>query len=539
MSMKDLDIPKTIASVFTSPARNHAPAVITVLLLALIEVIAIFYSGGYYISAMTFCVIAIWMILIILVITGGENVQPPTSKISVALVMLFALFWLWTGISVYWSISPDLSWVEFNRTGGYLGLLIIGTILGRSGISRLLAASLFLSAAAAAALYMIGVKALPSVIDNYENVARVSKPLGYVNATGLMSTFALFFAIYFSAEKKIRIPARLLAGASAMLFLVALFYTQSRGAVFALFFGLLLYFALSPIRIRSLISLIIVSVPTYVIMVWSLGQEAIINDEVELALRVEAAETLRWYFAAGLIFVASLTLLIMYVDKKVTFSDRLVRAVGTTIIIVLAASVTIGATLFTMTREPSFGEWTEAKYKNFTSLGTGIAGVNRLAGIGSSTGRWQIWQEAVDSWQEKPLLGWGAQSFPITHLMLRSPEVGFMKQPHGLPFRLLSELGLVGMALFMSFMTLSIGAATMLIKKLQDRKLKGLAVAMFSTTVIYLVHTSYDWDWNMYALTMPYFLFTGILVGWHESRKNSDRHDDCLHGSPRIEPGEY
>ena len=99
----------------------------------------------------------------------------------------------------------------------------------------------------------------------------------------------------------------------------------------------------------------------------------------------------------------------------------------------------------------------------------------------------------------------------------------FVKQPHGLPFRLLSEEGLVGFAIAGAFIVVTLIATALLLMRIDDRWKRGLAGALLSVNVIYLVHTSFDWDWNILAVTMPYFLFTGMLVGWYGSIKQGNR----------------
>ncbi len=99
----------------------------------------------------------------------------------------------------------------------------------------------------------------------------------------------------------------------------------------------------------------------------------------------------------------------------------------------------------------------------------------------------------------------------------------FVKQPHGLPFRLLSELGIVGLAFFLIFMVVTLTVSCLLLFMIRNRRERSLAAAIICMSVIYLVHTSFDWDWNILAVTMPYFLFTGMLVGWYGSIKQGNR----------------
>ena len=45
---------------------------------------------------------------------------------------LLALFAVWSGLSIDWSIAPDLSWVQFNRWAAYALVAGLAVVLGSS-----------------------------------------------------------------------------------------------------------------------------------------------------------------------------------------------------------------------------------------------------------------------------------------------------------------------------------------------------------------------------------------------------------------------
>lgn len=121
----------------------------------------------------------------------------------------------------------------------------------------------------------------------------------------------------------------------------------------------------------------------------------------------------------------------------------------------------------------------------------------------------------MSNWSDHMVAGTGAQSFPLVHLQHQAYDSPFVKQPHGLPFRLLTELGLVGFALgyltIASISTLSV----LLVRSLRQRWERLAAAGIVGFSITYLVHSGYDWDWNMFALTSAYFFFSGICIGWY------------------------
>lgn len=501
------------ASGYQRSIVSQSVAPLAVLLLMALETAAVFMNGAYFIGPMTLCVIGAWLLLIGMVLaSSNDGILLQKASFSLSTFFLGA-FWFWTGFSVFWSFAADLSWTEFNRTGGYLAIFLIGTIASRRRITRSMAVWLFLAAASAGALYSIGVKALPTVVDNLENVTRVSVPLGSVNGLGLLAAFTFPLALYLSSSKTYYWLLRLFAILTAPLLLICLFYTLSRGATLAIAIGLIVYFSIIPLRLRSFGSFMLALVPTIAIAWWSSGEQALSDDRIELAQRAAAAASLRIYLIIAFISVGLVFMMALLIGRRVTFPRPLVRATGAIVLVGVMAAIVTGASLFVSSKS-SFGQWLADSYHEFTLPGSSKGDVNRLMELGRSGDRWQLWQEALSNWESHPITGTGAQTFPVIHLTLRTRSDLFVKQPHGLAFRVLTELGVIGFLLAGAFISLTMYFGSLNLSRTRNRWDRGMMAAILSMIIIYLIHTSYDWDWNMFALTLPYFLFTGILVAW-------------------------
>ena len=175
-----------------------------------LEAFAVFTDGAYFLSSMTLCVMSLWVLAIAAVL--NEKKLGLRSSIYIALPTAFlTALWLWTGLSILWSITPNGSWDEFNRTSGYLAVFIIGLSVGRYPRARQLAVYLFLLIAAAAAVYALGTKAAPSLVENINNLGRVSVPIGYANGIGLMMALPVPLALYVATTKGIHAVLRVLA----------------------------------------------------------------------------------------------------------------------------------------------------------------------------------------------------------------------------------------------------------------------------------------------------------------------------------------
>jgi hypothetical protein len=134
---------------------------------------------------------------------------------------------------------------------------------------------------------------------------------------------------------------------------------------------------------------------------------------------------------------------------------------------------------------------------------------NRLLSTNSGN-RWTWWKEALGAWDDKRVGGWGAGSFPVTHLKYRTEPLP-VRQPHSVPLQFLAETGLIGaglalgglLALLAAALARTWGAAT---------ERRGYAAALTAAPVAWLAHCFYDWDWDIPAVTMPMMLALGVAV---------------------------
>src|SRR5205823_10102749 len=130
----------------------------------------------------------------------------------------------------------------------------------------------------------------------------------------------------------------------------------------------------------------------------------------------------------------------------------------------------------------------------------------------ASENRWVWWKEAAGAFSARPWLGWGAGSFPVVHLLYRQDMLP-VQQPHSLPLQFLAETGIIGGLLGMgALVLLLVGALRSVRGRLPGRE-RLLAAALLAAAVGFVVHCCYDWDWNIPGLSLPAFLFLGVLVG--------------------------
>ncbi len=514
------------------PAVIDLRSVGAMLVIMGLDLFAVFANGAYFIGPMTLCVVGSWAMLLVLIFGGRDDNHAIFTGFAALPLALAGALWLWTALSLTWSISTDQTLIEVNRTGGYVAVLGVGILAGRNRAAREWAVVAFIVATTAAAVYGIGPKALPSVVDNLEGAARVAVPIGYANAMGLFVALAVPLALHVMASRETSAVVRIMAAPAAMLLLICAFFTASRGAIFALIIGMAVYFAVSPVRLKSFGALTLALAPAALIASWASGQDAMMNNRVDLALKLDPASQLRMYLVAcGLVAAAAMAAAI-FMGKRIHISDIYARAAGIAALASVAVAMLVGMIAFAGS-QPSMSEWARQTRQDFTSgAPSQAAGAGRLVEMGSS-GRWKIWEVALASWEDHPVKGAGAQSFPVLHQLNRTDSLIFVKQAHGIGFSLLPELGLVGFIIGMAFIGVSLTFALLRFCRLNTQRDRSLAAGMLALIVIYLIHSSYDWDWNMFALTLPYFFFTGVLLGWPVSVDGRQRHPDTAAGIGR------
>ena len=93
-----------------------------------------------------------------------------------------------------------------------------------------------------------------------------------------------------------------------------------------------------------------------------------------------------------------------------------------------------------------------------------------------------------------------------------------MKHAHSEWFNVLSELGIVGLVLFVASMLLFV--ATSFRNPFRDRgdPMRSLVVALQAGIVAFLVHISWDWDWDMAAIGFVFFLFVTVSSSYLATR---------------------
>ncbi len=114
----------------------------------------------------------------------------------------------------------------------------------------------------------------------------------------------------------------------------------------------------------------------------------------------------------------------------------------------------------------------------------------------NSGNRWVWWEEAVDGFADRPVTGFGAGSFPVTHRRYRENRLEVL-QPHSVPLEFLTETGLVGALLALGGLALLVLAAIRGVRAREVGPERAFACALLAGVFAWSLHIWVDWDWEI------------------------------------------
>jgi hypothetical protein len=450
---------------------------------------------------------------------GVGSPAPVVPRRALLATGLLAAFAVWCGLSLLWSVSPADTWVEVNRAIEYA----LFTALALAAASRAAAATElvtkgFLVVAVAVALYALAGKVVPWVhvgglidFDQTAIFSRLRAPLDYWNALGLVCVLAAPLALRLATDVTGAAAARVRALLALGLLLVVLGLTYSRGGVLALLVAVAATIWLGGPRLRGLAVFALAAVAAVPSLAFAFSQGPLTHDNVRLADRVGPGLLL------GLVLVLSLAGLGLAGRRLLAVeagrapdpaaTARTWRLLGRG---VLAAGV-IAVILLAVSSRGLFGTISHQVDSFTQARAVPVTDPSRLLSTNSGN-RWVWWKEALGAFADQPVGGWGAGSFPVTHLLYRQPPALNVRQPHDVPLQFLAETGLVGALLALGALGVLLAAALERVRRAPPGREQALAGACVAAALAWLVHGLVDWDWDIPGATLPALLLLAVAA---------------------------
>ncbi|HWL33825.1 MAG TPA: O-antigen ligase family protein [Gaiellaceae bacterium] len=444
---------------------------------------------------------SVWTALAALLVAGGWGAlalagRSPLPGGGAVLGGLLLATAAWSGLSIAWSVAPDLSWAELDRTLVYTAFLAVGLLLGagRPEAARLAAAALTVAFGAGVVWALAG-KAIPAVFPDGGRAARLRDPIGYWNALALAADVLLVLALSFAASSR-AVAVRIGGAALAYAAVVAVLLAASRAGVAAAVLGIVLWLWLRRDRVEAALLALVAIVPALAVAGWAFTRPALVEDGGSHADRVADGAWFGLLLLAGGVLVALGARELGRRPLPPAGRGRVARLLrGLAVAVALVTVVGLVANAGRIADEFR-GEEVRNDPGRFASLSSN----NRLA--------W--WGEARDVFEADPLAGAGANSFEVARKRYRE-IASSVTQPHSVPLQFLAGTGIVGLALLLGLAAAAAAAAVGAVRRLEGGE-RDAAAALSVALALWLVHALVDYDWDFVAVTGPAFFAAGALA---------------------------
>jgi hypothetical protein len=473
----------------------------------LLAAVSTLFSDGSSDARLAWIAVACWGLIALVGTVALLGLRPVLAREAVWALGLFGAFVAWTGISVLWSIEGDRTWDYVNRGLAYFAFATAGVAIGTYVPRATRRWAYVLAGVLALPLgwALLG-KAVPAV-GGSGRVARLSAPIGYWNALALLFAAALPLALWLAARREH--PHWLRAAGVVYVYglVFGLLLTYSRGGVLVAAIAATLWLVLGTPRVESAAALLLGGASGLGVAVWVFSRPGLSEDLQPHSLRVHDGAWFALVFSLTAVVVGALAYLGSVAEERRPLSGPRRRLLGQVALAVLVGAVAIAAVALAVQSKP------EGWFQEFTSQPTDPneqAGPERLANASSSS-RWLWWSEAYEAWEAQPFRGTGAGTFELTHRLLRTNSI-VVTEPHNVPLQFLSETGIVGFFLALSFVGVAaVGIVRAVLRLAGAERAAGLALSV--TVVAYVLHSIVDFDWDFVAVSAPFFLTVGVLLG--------------------------
>ena len=435
-----------------------------------------------------------------------------------AAILLFAGFAVLTALSLEWTIAPDDTLREAGR------VLVCAIVFAAAVAAARLAprsahvvAAGILVAGVAVSAWAIATRMFPGALAEEALASRLGEPFGYWNALGGMAALAVPAALWLGTRRDARLSTTALAYPALAVLVFTILLTQSRGALAAAALAALLWLWVVPARLASLPVIALPAFAASVAAAWPLSKDAFTAPLQPLDAREAVAGDFALIAVALVLALAATGFAIESWRRRRPASLALRRraAQGVALTACAVALVAVGTVAAS---DRGLGGTISERVDQLTSEDEGPpGGAARLGSVSSSRG--QYWREAARSFEERPVIGAGANSFALARLTHRR-NLLIAGHAHGFGAQVLSDLGLVGAALALALLCAWLVAAARATgvpvrrrpapEWTDDRRAR---VALALCAIAFGLHSAIDWTWFIPAIVLAALVAAGYVAG--------------------------
>lgn len=418
-----------------------------------------------------------------------------------------------TALSVLWSINPADSWLEANRTIAYFAAFAGAAALAALARDRgaAFAGGLLLGVTLVCGVAVLS-KVVPEWLNETERFARLREPFGYWNAVGLAGALAAPLALWLGSRRQGAPALNILAYPAMTLALTATLLAYSRGSLIAGAVGVAAWFVLVPARrLRGASVLLLGGVAAAFVAAWTFGQNALTEDNIELAERGAAGRELLVCLVAVLLLVYVAGMVVAFLSDLRPLGLRRRRGLSA-VLLVGVALIPVAIAGVLSTTDEGLGGSISTAWQTVTDPKAEPAASNepgRLAETSSVRARY--WDDAWRMAEDRPVAGWGAGGFGTIRPRYRTDDID-VRHAHGSIAQTLSDLGFLGLALSLLLLVAWVWAARLAIRAASGPQ-RTVVVTLLSTALVFGVHSLVDWTWFTAGTALVGMLAAGFVAG--------------------------
>jgi len=463
-------------------------------------------GGGFDVSGRHIAGLAVWLIVVGLLVLGAASGARLGRPIQWSVGLLGGLALL-SALSSFWSGSMELSVIEADRVLAYLSFFLAAFLIAQTDERRQRFAEGLAIAVALVALLGLTSRLLPHVLEVANGLGsgpRLRYPLGYWNANGAMCGMGVALLLWTSRQATWA-ALRWASVAALPAVLLTLYFTYSRGGTLALAVAAACLLALSRDRLWLFGTLAIGAIGALPAVLAVQARRGL-AENIDSAATVDQGVTVLAILVAGTALALALFAGLRMLERRgggltgraveLSRNPALLRGLA-----LAGAVLAIGATIAVAGRA-----WDQFSSPDLVNLAQPEDRFETLSGAG----RHDFYRVALDSFEEKPLLGIGTGTYEFAWERERSIDQPLI-DAHSLYLEPLAELGIVGallvLALVGGLLWWGFGAWRAAPHPERERN-----AALLAAMAAFAVGAGIDWFWEIAAVGAVFFLAAGVLV---------------------------
>jgi hypothetical protein len=438
---------------------------------------------------------------------------------GVGTVAAFAALTVLTVVSISWSLTPGDTWLEGERMLAYLAVLAAGVALGRLAPGRASAVvqGIALGATVVTA-YAVATKVFPGILAPDEPYARLRPPFDYWNGVGVAAAIGVPPLLWLGARRSGHAAANALAWPALGICITGLLLSYSRGALLMLIIGLAVWFALVPLRLRAVLTLLGVLAITLPVVAWTFAQDGLTLDQPPLSLRESAGLQLGAMLLVMLVVLTIAGLAAGFLAAHRPPSERTRMRASRVLVLALACMPAIAILALANAPGGISGQVSKAWRQATDPTARSPANTpGRLTATSSVRARY--WREAVKVYELSPWIGTGPGSYGELRLRFRTDRSS-IRHAHGYVPQMLADLGWAGMGLSLLTLAAWLWAASRALglrRRSRGRPWDAERVCLATlaaVVVVFGLHSAVDWTWFIPGNAVPALLCAGFVAAY-------------------------